>query len=361
METAKNKQTKNFGLTFNKFSLILLIACVLIPNMAVFGQSDGNDNACVECHKRTVQKDILHGPTATSCTSCHESNGKKHPLADVVGFTLFAEGAELCYSCHTVFKEEQNLKFVHKPVKNGECSECHEVHSSNNKNLVFAKSPDLCFFCHSNFDKDREKAKSIHTASYAGDACTQCHKPHASAEKKLLADNSKQLCLNCHNKKIEKKDGAIIANIEKHLTESSYMHKALSSSCTSCHNPHYSSRNLLLTDNLPIGIYAKGVEENFALCFGCHDTDLLNLEKTDSYTQFREADQNLHFLHVNKEKGRNCTSCHDVHAANNTKLIAKTVKFGRWDMPLNFIENENGGTCATGCHKERSYSRGAVK
>ncbi|MDT8413368.1 MAG: cytochrome c3 family protein, partial [Vicingaceae bacterium] len=164
-------------------------ALLLLLSVSLTAQNI-SDNACVECHKRTVQKDILHGPTATSCTSCHESNGKKHPLADVAGFTLFAEGAELCYSCHTVFKEEQNLKFVHKPIKNGECSECHEVHSSNNKNLVFAKPPDLCFFCHSNFDKDREKAKSIHTASYAGDACTQCHKPHASAEKKLLAGNS---------------------------------------------------------------------------------------------------------------------------------------------------------------------------
>ena len=318
-------------------------------------------NACVTCHINTVNKDILHGPAVTDCTTCHKSNGQTHPKDKVKGFTFAAAGAELCYSCHTESKQEHSLKFVHNPVKNGECTKCHEPHSSNNSSLVLSKSPGLCFSCHSNFDKDREKAKSIHTASYAGAACAQCHKPHASAEKKLLADNGKQLCLNCHNKKIDKKDGIAIANIEKHLKESSHIHKALSNSCTSCHNPHYSSRDLLLNENFPIGTYAKGVEESFTLCFGCHDTDLMNLEKTDSYTQFRDGDRNLHYLHVNKEKGRNCTSCHDIHAANNTKLIATKVKFGGWEMPLNFIEKEKGGTCATGCHKEMSYSREAAK
>lgn len=342
-------------------NVIVKKACLLVFFMlsviAVNAQSN-TSNSCLECHKRTVKKDILHGPTATDCTSCHEANGQKHPQEDVAGFTLFAAGAELCYSCHTEFKEEKILKYVHKPVKNGECTECHEVHSSNDSNLIFAKSPDLCFFCHSKFDKDREKAKSVHTASYEGDACTTCHNPHSSAEKKLLTGNGKELCLSCHNKKIQKKNGGLIANIDKKLKESSHTHPALNSSCSSCHDPHYSERAVLLTKNYPSGSYVKGVEENFALCFDCHDTDLLNLEKTDLYTQFREGDQNLHFLHVNKEKGRNCTTCHDVHASNNTKLIATTVKFGRWDMPLNYIETENGGTCATGCHKERSYSRG---
>ena len=331
-------------------------ALLLLLSVSLTAQNS-SDNACVECHKRTVQKDILHGPTATDCTSCHEANGQKHPQEDVAGFTLFAPGAELCYSCHTEFKEEKILKYVHKPVKNGECTECHEVHSSNDSKLVFARAPDLCFFCHSNFDKDREKAKSVHTASYEGDACAMCHDPHSSAERKLLKDDKKQLCLNCHNKEIQKKDGGLIVNFEKKLTKSSHTHPALNSSCTSCHNPHFSERDKLLQEDFTIGSYVKGIEENFALCFQCHDTDLLNLEKTDVYTQFRDGERNLHFVHVNKEKGRNCTNCHDVHAANNTKLIAATVKFGRWDMPLNYIEKENGGTCATGCHKERSYSR----
>jgi predicted CXXCH cytochrome family protein len=337
-------------------SVNYLCAFLLFFSLSLTAQN-AKDNECIECHKRTVKKDILHGPTATDCLSCHEPNGKEHPLEDVAGFTFFAEGAELCYSCHTESKEEHSLKYVHKPVKNGECSECHEVHSSNDPKLIFAKAPDLCFFCHSEYDDKRATAKTVHTASYEGDACVICHTPHASSQKRLLVDKSKQLCLNCHNKKIKKEDGGIISNIEKHLTESSHLHRALNKRCTSCHNAHFSERELLLKENFPIGVYVKGIEENFTLCFDCHDTDLLNVEKTTVGTEFRNGDQNLHYLHVNREKGRNCTTCHDIHAANNTKLIATTVKFGRWDMPLNYIENENGGTCATGCHKERKYAR----
>ena len=332
--------------------VFLLLFSLLLP------AQNGSSNSCTtNCHKRTVKKDILHGPTATDCTSCHEPNGKEHPVEDVSAFNYFAEGADLCYSCHTELKEEHSLKYVHKPTKNGECTVCHEVHSSNDPKLVFTQTPDLCFFCHSDFDDGRATAKSVHTASFEGEACLQCHNPHASVEKKLLVDNSRQLCLNCHNKTIKKEDGNTIANIEKHLKESTHEHKALKSSCTGCHNPHLSKRELLIKENFTFGNYVEGIEDNFALCFQCHDTDLLNVETTTVGTEFRQGDRNLHFVHVNKVKGRNCINCHDIHGAKNTKLIAATVKFGRWDMPLNYIENEKGGTCATGCHKERSYTR----
>lgn len=354
----KNTTTKTATrYAVKSFKEISLIALLLLFNVSVTAQNN-SDKTCVDCHKRTVKNDILHGPTATDCMACHEPNGKEHPLEDVEGFTLFEEGAELCYSCHTELKEEHSLKYVHKPVKNGECTECHEVHSSNDPKLIFAQAPDLCFFCHNELEDGRAKAKTVHTASFEGDACLLCHTPHASAEKRLLADKSKQLCLNCHNKIIKRADESLIPNIEKHLTESTHQHKALKKRCTACHDPHYSDRGLLLKENFPLGHYVKGIEENFALCFNCHDTDLLNLETTDVGTEFRDGDRNLHYVHVNKDKGRNCTNCHDIHAANNTKLIATTVKFGRWDMPLNYIENENGGTCATGCHKKRSYLRG---
>ena len=166
-------------------------------------QTIGTNNCTSECHKRTVRKNLLHGPTATDCLSCHIPNGKVHPLEDVAGFTYFAEGADLCYSCHEASKEEHDLKYKHKPAKIGQCSECHEVHSSNDPRLVFATAPDLCFFCHGDYEDNKESSKSVHAPSFEGDSCLMCHTPHASSEKKLLRDSSKQLCLNCHNKIIK--------------------------------------------------------------------------------------------------------------------------------------------------------------
>ena len=92
----KNKQSgRHVRPPIVKFGLLATIL-IFFFGMSVRAQTAGTNNCTTECHKRTIKKDILHGPAATDCTSCHESNGKEHPLEDVEGFTLFAEGAELC-------------------------------------------------------------------------------------------------------------------------------------------------------------------------------------------------------------------------------------------------------------------------
>jgi len=333
----------------------LSLVCLFLLSTEVQAQNDA-DKSCIECHKEAVEKEHIHGPTATSCIACHETNGQKHPQEGVAGFSLFAEGSELCYSCHTDLEEEHGLRYKHKPLKNKECTSCHEVHSSDNQKFLLDDTPKLCFSCHTEYEKHIETATTVHTASLEGESCLKCHNPHASKIRRLLVDVNRNLCLSCHNK-IIKKDDRKLANIEKHLKDNSHNHPALKKSCTSCHSPHYSERKRLFKENYPLGNYAKAQEDNYTLCFNCHDTDIINAETTASGTGFREGERNLHFVHLNKKKGRTCMNCHDVHAANNTKLIATTVRFGRWDMPLNFLENDNGGTCATGCHKERSYTR----
>jgi len=250
------------------------------------------------------------------------------------------------------------MKYVHKPLKSDDCVGCHDPHSSNNQKLLKLDSPALCVSCHKDFAGVRESATSVHTASFEEEACLSCHNPHASKIKRLLTDKSKDLCLKCHDKEITKPDGKKIVNIGKHLDENDHKHKALKKRCTGCHDPHFSKDlTVLLKYKYPVKNYTVAMEESYELCFRCHDTDLLMLEKTTTGTQFRNGDQNLHYLHINKNKGRTCMNCHDVHAANNTKLIAKTVKFGRWDMPLNYIDTEIGGSCATGCHKKEEYKR----
>ena len=150
METVINKQTKNFGFTFIKVPLILLLYCTLIPQIAVFGQSNSNNNACIECHKKIVSKSTIHGPVSIDCTSCHTSNGVKHPQKNVEGFTLIKQGSELCYSCHKdTHTTITSNKYIHSVIKKKkDCLGCHEIHSSNNSKLVSSKTPALCLSCH---------------------------------------------------------------------------------------------------------------------------------------------------------------------------------------------------------------------
>lgn len=329
---------------------------LFLSPLSVLSQSGVQEKTCIDCHKRTVKKDILHGPVGADCTNCHKPNGQKHPLENVSGFSLIANGAKLCYTCHKSFQSTiKTYKRVHPPVAKGECLECHEVHSSNDSNLIFTKPPDLCYFCHSKIEKKVNKSKIVHLPVKEEGGCIICHSPHASNQKKLLVSKNRTLCLSCHNKVIMKGDREI-TNIDKLLKESKVQHPALKKRCTACHRPHASNNKFLLKYPFPTGNYAKGTEETYELCLQCHDPDLLLAERTTTATEFRDGDRNLHFVHVNKEKGRACLNCHNVHGSKRDHLIPETVKFGSWDMPLKYIGRKNGGSCS-GCHKVRSYTR----
>lgn len=358
MGTNKNKQTSNFRSTFVRIHLILLTACILIPQIVVFGQNTSSSKDCIECHKKTMNKSRLHGPVAVDCYSCHTSNGEKHPLKNIEGFTLIEQGADLCYSCHKeTHTSITSNKYIHTVIKKKkDCLGCHEVHSSNDSDFVKAKSPDLCLSCHEKLDKKIKNATITHSQVTKDGGCIECHSPHSSPEKKLLVTNGRELCLTCHNETIET-ENRNITNIGKLLDENKVQHRALRKKCTSCHDPHASKNNNFLKASYPIGNYANAVIENYELCFNCHDSDLLVLKNTTTATEFRNGDQNLHFVHLNKEKGRACVNCHDVHASSGEYLIPETVKFGNWDMPLRYISLENGGSCASGCHKELKYIR----
>ena len=90
--------------------------------------------------------------------------------------------------------------------------------------------------------------------------------------------------------------------------------------CIVCHLPHSSEYPYLLNDSYSTKKYQAGTIENYGLCFNCHDTDLLMEESTLYGTNFRDGSQNLHFLHIKGETGRNCNLCHSVHAARNSSL-----------------------------------------
>jgi hypothetical protein len=115
----------------------------------------------------------------------------------------------------------------------------------------------------------------------------------------------------------------------------------------------------LLKKYFPDKFYAKFDIGNYALCFSCHDQQLV-LKANTTLTNFRDGDKNLHFVHVNRdEKGRTCKTCHEVHGSDLPKHMAATVPFegSNWPMPINYTEKPDGGTCAPACHAEKTYSR----
>ncbi|MFZ4521376.1 MAG: cytochrome c3 family protein [Bacteroidales bacterium] len=263
-----------------------------------------------------------------------------------------------CTDCHASFPEKQ---IMHAPVKEG-CITCHltdvnEHPGDTSQGLQLSnKVPELCFSCHAELKQDIDTARLVHRATVTKRRCLNCHAPHSSDEKKLLVRNKKELCLTCHNKDLAP-NGTKILNIQQLLKNSSVIHPALAGGCTSCHKPHSSTENFLLISAYPSGQYAPGKKDNYAICWECHDSDLLELETTSTSTSFRSGERNLHYVHLHGEKGRSCSICHDVHATKRKHLIIEKTPFGSWDLPLNYLPADSGGSCSPGCHRMYTYKR----
>ena len=336
----------------------IFLISLLYVNVLALAQEKTAQKKCLECHVKTNAKKFIHAPSAESCTDCHESNGKVHPTEDEEGFKLVEQVPQLCYTCHDPINTKKHL---HPPVKQGACLDCHEIHSSNEQKLIFLSAPDLCFSCHSDLEKRMETDTVIHNVTKTGSACNNCHSPHQSEQPKLLLTAEKDLCLQCHNKTIPK-DLRTIPNIKLELQRNKFVHSALEvNGCIGCHDPHASPQNSLLKGGFTNSTYISNKsKDSVSLCFKCHDPSLMEKE-VKAETGFRNGDKNLHFKHVNKEKGRNCVNCHGVHSGPNEFLLVDKVKFGQWDMPMKFTKSETGGNCVTACHSTKSYTRVAAK
>jgi predicted CXXCH cytochrome family protein len=159
---------------------------------------------------------------------------------------------------------------------------------------------------------------------------------------------AKKLCFTCHSA------------MKTKIYDSRFQHEPVAAGrCTDCHAPHGASFPPLLKAFYSRDFYAAYSPEHYALCFSCHNEHLADYNRTSEATGFRDDDRNLHRVHVNKpHKGRTCGTCHDVHGANQPRLILNSVPgFGKWLIPLNFSIDDFGGTCVVGCHTPKNYRR----
>ena len=307
---------------------------------------------CAQCHNlESAKKRFKHDPVAKGdCAKCHD------PHQSDIDRLLIKPSPALCLKCHKKQGEEIKMENVHPPFQDN-CLNCHNQHSSNEEKLLDLTPQNLCLSCHDDMQKKIEKANVVHGAITDKRSCINCHSPHASTEKKFLIKDTKTLCLSCHDRTYTNGTRKI-SNIAQTLQKSKNIHGAIDKvGCVGCHDPHTSNNSFLLVRAFPAGSYASANRENFALCFNCHKSDLIEKPVTQTATGFRNGDKNLHAVHINGEKGRSCTMCHNPHGSGNDHLINDKSLFGSWEMPLRFKPAENGGSCAPGCHAERKYER----
>lgn len=123
----------------------------------------------------------------------------------------------------------------HKPFKDRDCHICHggrEKRTFSSEVTLTYPVPQLCYECHVNYE---QLGAYMHGPAVVGD-CTFCHNPHSTSNASLLKKPVPELCYDCHDQRNIKK-------LDKH-SEMSYR------SCNRCHDGHVSSNKFLLKDSL---------------------------------------------------------------------------------------------------------------
>jgi predicted CXXCH cytochrome family protein len=277
--------------------MVFVVAAGFVPQSgAAQTESAAKPEAsCItsQCHADMGKQKFVHGPVAANeCVTCHGASPKHKDKPKRHKFGAVKDIAAKCYACHEKF---QAKKFMHSPVKEGECTSCHSPHESPNKFQLLSKGGELCFSCH---DEKLVAEEFVHGPAAVG-GCVACHDPHTADYANNLRAEGPGLCFMCHTDKAEAINGA------------EFVHQPVSDDCVSCHNPHSAPKQFMLEAQSPV------------LCLDCHE---------DKKEELAAAS----VKHGALEIDRTCLNCHDAHMSN----IAKNLLMEPLDLCMSCHDRE---------------------
>jgi len=327
-------------------------------NLAYHLKGETIAGLCNNCHSKSMVKyKFMHEPFESGdCNACHSPH-----VSEFKGL-LYEGGSPLCLNCHKEREEEFKRKYVHEPVKKS-CIICHDQHGSETEahlrtpvdkdgKYIKYEQPlkESCLLCHRKLDPEVaqqiEHAKVTHKPVVEG-KCTICHTPHSTNFKKQLNTSMQDACFKCHEP------------LKKLIHESKFQHGPVrTDDCGQCHLVHGSDHKKLLRANFTENFTENFDVAHYELCFNCHNSKVYTNPKSVE-TGFRNGTNNLHFLHVNREKdGRTCMTCHDIHASNQPKHIRTSIPYKKkFTITLDYTNTKTGGGCVVGCHNPKKYDR----
>jgi predicted CXXCH cytochrome family protein len=224
--------------------------------------------------------------------------------------------------------------------------------------MLLTEVRQLCASCHGSVTEAADAAAVHHAPVQAADGCTRCHTPHASNVAPLLLKVEMDLCLSCHDRPLPEPN-PVLGNMKELFAENREWRGPIQDgACGGCHEVHGGGHFRLLAEHYPAHFYSPFRSESYALCFQCHEESAVTEQFTTTMTGFRDGDRNLHYVHVNREhRGRTCRSCHEVHAGRQPLHVRESVPYGAWELPIEFEQTGNGGSCRPGCHEPFTYDR----
>jgi len=263
--------------------------------------ASGND-VCVSCHSDKFDdfktKKFMHAPVKDNCVNCH------NPHSGNYKYSLSAEGdRDLCFACHAdKEKEIAEAKVKHGGLEGGKkCLGCHDPHVSNYVKQLIMQPADLCLSCHdreytnangkvANMKAYLENNKIVHGPIKQKD-CSSCHNAHGSNNFRMLREyyppvfyasydpNNYKLCFMCHEKALATEErtttltGFRNGDLNLHYVHVNKQQKGRT--CRVCHDAHATNNPSLIRDAVPFGTWNLPINfaktENGGRCLpGCH-------------------------------------------------------------------------------------------
>lgn len=269
------------------------------------------NGTCFECHESKAEEIssyvFEHEPVVESCSNCHDPHSSQHK------YQLTDDVPMLCLDCHDDIAEGlEDAETIHKAVNiNESCMNCHAAHGSVINNNLKSPPFDLCLGCHNttpkrnepglvNMKKLLDKNKDWHGPIRDKD-CSGCHNPHSSSHFRLLKydypakfytefDVKKyDLCYQCHPaENVFEKNVAILTNFRDGDTNLHYLHvhKKKGRTCRACHETHASKKPYHIREKVPFGKWMLPINftptDRGGSCLpGCHDEKIYERDKTN--------------------------------------------------------------------------------
>jgi predicted CXXCH cytochrome family protein len=250
-----------------------------------------------KCHQELTTGEAVHKPVKDGkCSECHK---QEKPTEHT--FLAIDDVTALCRTCHKI----ENAQVVHAPFESSDCTDCHDSHHSQTKALL--RTPDeatLCYMCHEPI-KTAVGRKFAHGPAADG-FCSGCHKGHSSEHPKLLTGEPAELCTRCHS------------DIASAVENAATVHAPVSMDCGACHDAHGSDVEKVLKADQP------------ALCYGCHKP----------LAESIAGSAHVHGALSNQKK---CSNCHRAHESAHPKLLQAPGKDGCLSCHQKAVPRAAGG------------------
>jgi len=112
-----------------------ILTLLLLSTAAMAVEHPGvvpKDAECTSCHAAKIRGKSVHSVMASSCDVCHVTQTR----GDMTVVSLSMPKQRICFACH----QESSATRLHVPAVKGECIDCHDAHSSDQKMLLRVKA-----------------------------------------------------------------------------------------------------------------------------------------------------------------------------------------------------------------------------